>query len=84
MLPLAACRAQHHTIAIAPDGGTDQSLRTVTVLVPTTPGGDLLVTLNEPDKALEVYRAALKLNPHLKDLQDAVERLDAQLGGQEL
>jgi hypothetical protein len=33
---------------------------------------------------LEVYRAALKLNPHLKDLQDAVERLDAQLGGQEL
>ena len=40
--------------------------------------------LNEPDKALEVYRAALKLNPHLKDLQDAVERLDAQLAGQEL
>jgi tetratricopeptide (TPR) repeat protein len=46
--------------------------------------GMIFEELNEPDKALEVYRAALKLNPHLKDLQDAVERLDAQLGGQEL
>jgi tetratricopeptide (TPR) repeat protein len=46
--------------------------------------GMIFEELNEPDKALEVYREALKLNPHLKDVQDAVTRLDAQLGGQEL
>lgn len=46
--------------------------------------GMIFEELNEPDKALEVYRAALKLNPHLKDVQGAVTRLDAQLGGQEL
>ena len=46
--------------------------------------GMIFEELNEPDKALEVYRAALKLNPHLKDVQDAVKRLGAQLGGQEL
>jgi len=46
--------------------------------------GMIFEELNEPDKALEVYRAALKLNPHLKDVKSAVIRLDAQLGGQEL
>jgi hypothetical protein len=40
--------------------------------------------LNEPDKALEVYREALKLNPHMTDVQKSVKRLDAKLGGQEL
>ena len=46
--------------------------------------GMIFEALNEPDKALEVYREALKLNPHLKDVQDAVKRLDAQQSGQEL
>ena len=46
--------------------------------------GMIFEELNEPDKALEVYRAALKLNPHLTNVQEAVKRLDAQLGGQEL
>lgn len=46
--------------------------------------GMIFEQLNEPDKALEAYREALKINPHMKDVQDAVKRLDAQLGGQEL
>ncbi len=46
--------------------------------------GMIFEQLNEPDKALEVYREALKINPHMKDVQDAVKRLEAQLGGQEL
>jgi tetratricopeptide (TPR) repeat protein len=46
--------------------------------------GMIFEELNEPDKALEVYLEALKLNPHLKNVQDAVTRLDAELGGQEL
>jgi tetratricopeptide (TPR) repeat protein len=46
--------------------------------------GMIFEELNELDKALEVYRAALKLNPHLASVQEAVKRLDAQLGGQEL
>ena len=46
--------------------------------------GMIFEQLNEPDKAVEVYREALTINPHLKDLRGAVKRLDAQLGGQEL
>lgn len=46
--------------------------------------GMIFEQLNEPDKALEVYREALKINPHMADVKDAVKRLDAQLGGQEL
>ncbi len=46
--------------------------------------GMIFQQLNEPDKAVEVYREALKINPHMKDLRDAVKRLDDQLGGQEL
>ncbi len=46
--------------------------------------GMIFEQLNEPDKALEVYREALKLNPHMKNVQDSVKRLDAKLGGQEL
>lgn len=46
--------------------------------------GMIFEQLNEPDKALEVYRAALKLNPHMTDVAKSVKRLDAQLGGQEL
>lgn len=46
--------------------------------------GMIFEQLNEPDKALEVYHEALKLNPHMTDVREAVKRLDAQLGGQEL
>ena len=46
--------------------------------------GMIFEQLNEPDKALEVYKQALKLNPHMKDVQAGVKRLEAQLGGQEL
>ena len=46
--------------------------------------GMIFEQLNEPDKALEVYRQALKLNPHMKVVRDGVKRLEAQLGGQEL
>ena len=46
--------------------------------------GMIFEQLNEPDKALEVYREALKINPHMKDVRDGVKRLEAQLGGQEL
>lgn len=46
--------------------------------------GMIFEQLNEPDKALEVYREALKLNPHMTDVAKSVKRLDAKLGGQEL
>ena len=46
--------------------------------------GMIFEQLNEPDKALEVYREALKIDPHMKEVKDAVSRLEAQLGGQEL
>lgn len=46
--------------------------------------GMIFEQLNEPDKALEVYREALKINPHMKNVRDGVKRLEAQLGGQEL
>ncbi len=46
--------------------------------------GMIFEALNEPDKAVEVYHEALKINPHMADVRDALKRLDAQLGGQEL
>lgn len=46
--------------------------------------GMIFEQLNEPDKALEVYREALQINPHMKDVRAGVKRLEAQLGGQEL
>lgn len=46
--------------------------------------GMIFEQLNEPDKALEVYREALTLNPHMKEVRAGVTRLEAQLGGQEL
>jgi tetratricopeptide (TPR) repeat protein len=42
--------------------------------------GMIFEELGEPDKALEVYRAALAINPHLKDVKDAVTRLSAAKG----
>lgn len=46
--------------------------------------GMIFEQLNEPDKALEVYREALKIDPHMKDVKAAVARLEDHLGGQEL
>ena len=40
--------------------------------------------LDQPDKALEVYKAALAINPHMADVKDAVERLEISVGGQDL
>jgi len=40
--------------------------------------------LNQPAKAIEVYKAALAINPHMQDVRDAVKRLELQLGGQDL
>ena len=39
--------------------------------------------LGRPEKALEVYRAALAVNPHMPDVVDAVKRLESA-GGQDL
>lgn len=39
--------------------------------------------LGRPEKALEVYRAALAVNPHMPDILDAVKRLESA-GGQDL
>ena len=46
--------------------------------------GAIFEQLNEPAKALEVYKAALAINPHMSDIKDAVTRLETSLGGQEL
>ena len=46
--------------------------------------GMIFEQLNEPDKALEVYKAALAINPHMADVKDAVKRLEAKLAGQDL
>jgi tetratricopeptide (TPR) repeat protein len=46
--------------------------------------GMIFEQLNEPEKALEVYRAALAINPHMPDVKDAVQRLEVSVGGQNL
>lgn len=46
--------------------------------------GMIFEQLDEPEKALEVYRAALAINPHMPDVKDAVERLEISVGGQNL
>lgn len=46
--------------------------------------GMIFEQLGEPDKALEVYRAALAINPHMPDVRDAVKRLETELAGQDL
>lgn len=46
--------------------------------------GMIFEELDEPEKALEVYRAALAINPHLTDVGEAVKRLEISLGGQDL
>jgi tetratricopeptide (TPR) repeat protein len=46
--------------------------------------GAIFEQLNEPAQALEVYKSALAINPHMSDIRDAVTRLETFLGGQEL
>ncbi len=46
--------------------------------------GMIFEQLDEPGKALEVYKAALAINPHLTDVEEAVKRLEISLGGQDL
>ena len=37
-----------------------------------------------PDRALQVYKAALALHPHLQGVKDAIARLETEASGQEL
>ena len=46
--------------------------------------GMIFEQLDQPEKALEVYRAALAINPHMADVNDAVKRLEISVGGQDL
>lgn len=44
----------------------------------------ILEAMERPDQALEVYRAALAIHPHLEGVDEAVKRLEAEVAGQEL
>lgn len=44
--------------------------------------GAILEALDKPEQALEVYRAALAIHPHLKGVDEAVKRLEAVVAGQ--
>ncbi len=46
--------------------------------------GMIFEQLEKPEKALEVYRAALTIHPHLGGVLESVKRLEAQVAGQEL
>ena len=46
--------------------------------------GMIFEELGKPEKALEVYRAALAIHPHLGGVLESVERLEAASAGQEL
>jgi tetratricopeptide (TPR) repeat protein len=46
--------------------------------------GMIFEQINEPEKALEVYKAALAINPHLTTIIEAVKRLEISVGGQDL
>lgn len=46
--------------------------------------GMIFEELNQPAKALEVYRAALTIHPHLVGVIEAVKRLEAAQAGQDL
>ncbi len=46
--------------------------------------GMIFEELRRPQKALEVYRMVLTLHPHADGVPEAVERLEAELMGQEL
>ncbi len=44
----------------------------------------ILEESDRPEKALEVYRAAAAIHPHMAGVNDAIERLEKTLEGQEL
>ena len=46
--------------------------------------GMIFEELQRPEKALEVYRAALAINPQMPGILDAVKRLETDLAGQDL
>ena len=46
--------------------------------------GMIFEQLEKPEKALEVYKAALAIPPHLAGVLDSVKRLEAAAAGQEL
>ncbi len=46
--------------------------------------GSIFEELGKPQKALEVYRAALAIHPHMTQVLDAVKRLEADTQGQNL
>lgn len=46
--------------------------------------GMIFEELGQPKKALEVYKAALAIHPHLRGVLDAVDRLEAEDAGQDL
>lgn len=46
--------------------------------------GMIFESLEKPEKALEAYRAALAINPHLADVKDAIARLEKDVAGQDL
>jgi tetratricopeptide (TPR) repeat protein len=46
--------------------------------------GMILEESGKPERALEVYRAALTIHPHLEGVTEAVERLEIEAEGREL
>jgi len=46
--------------------------------------GMIFESLDRPDKALDAYRAALAIHPHLADVKDAIARLEKDAAGQDL
>ena len=46
--------------------------------------GMIFEQLEKPEKALEVYRAALAIHPHLGGVMESIKRLEADAAGQEL
>lgn len=46
--------------------------------------GMIFEQLEQPEKALEAYRAALAIHPHLQGVIESVERLETETAGQDL
>lgn len=46
--------------------------------------GMIFEQLGQPEKALEAYRAALAIHPHLQGVIEAVDRLEAETAGTDL
>jgi tetratricopeptide (TPR) repeat protein len=46
--------------------------------------GMIFEQLGQPDRALEVYRAALAIHPQMASVREAVTRLEAEVSGQDL